>query len=156
MFENCTSLAYAYLDTSSSAFTTANSMFKGCSNLANVGSTKLTDGNRKPMNMNAVTDAESMFEGCSALSYFYSQTAALINGGRMFANSGVTKVLSGGTGTTAQLPELINGSYMFYNVKQKGSDNGTIALVTPKLVDGAYMFAHTSISYLSIANTNSS
>lgn len=152
MFEDCTSLAYAYLNTSTSAFTTANSMFKGCKNLANVGSTQLSDGNRNPMNMNAVTDAESMFEGCSALSYFYSRTAALINGGRMFANSGVTKVLSGGTGTTAQLPELINGSYMFYNVKQKAGENATIALVTPNLVDGAYMFANTSISYLSLSN----
>lgn len=145
-------LTYAYLDTSDTAFTTANSMFKGCKNLANVGSTKLTDGNRKPMNMNAVTDAESMFEGCSALTYFYSQTAALINGGRMFANSGVTKVLSGGTGTTAQLPKLINGSYMFYNVEQKAGENATIALVTPNLVDGAYMFANTSICYLSLSN----
>ena len=113
MFEDCTSLAYAYLTTSTSAFTTATRMFKGCSNLAHVGGTDVTNGTRKPMNMNSVTDAESMFENCSALSYFYSQTAALINGGSMFANSGVTKFISGGSGTTAQLPNLINGSSMF-------------------------------------------
>ena len=152
MFEDCTSLAYAYLTTSTSAFTTANSMFKGCSKLAHVGGSQVTNGTRKPMNMNSVTDAESMFENCSALSYFYSQTAALINGGSMFANSGVTKFISGGSGTTAQLPNLINGSSMFQNVKQNVNENATISLVTPKLVDGKYMFANTSIAYLSLSN----
>jgi hypothetical protein len=151
MFENCTALKYAYLHTSTTAFTTANRMFKGCTNLEHIGSKVMSDGVHKPMNMNAVTQAEGMFENCTAFTCFYSLTPALINGGSMFAHSGLTKFKSGGTGETAQLPNLINGSYMFSHVKIPSVN--ILNVVAPKLVDGSYMFANSSIAYNILANS---